>query len=135
MATITSLYTCHEELLDENDNQIGYYEENLPHSKEIAEAFITQWNESADEFMLKLINEQAGKDRIKSCYARQFKKNSNKTIIAIDIVAKNGMQLREPTKSNIFDFINSQMSDGWGEGFFGYINIMTDAKGQKYCVQ
>ena len=135
MATITSLYTCHEELLDENDNQIGYYEENLPHSKEIAEAFITQWNESADKFILKLINEEAGKNRIKSCYAKQFKKNGNKTIIAIEIVAKEGQQLREPTKSNIFDFIDSQMSDGWGEGFFGYINIMRGKDGRKFCIQ
>lgn len=31
--------------------------------------------------------------------------------------------------------IDAQFSDGWGEGFFGYINIMTAPDGTKFIVE
>ncbi len=118
MAKLISLYTCHEAILDKKGNEVAYHETNLPHADEVAEAFLKEWNEDAD-WMVGIMNEQVGKDRIASCRARRYKKDEPKVTIAVEIVAKEGKQFRGTMKEDIFEFMGSQYCDGWGEGFFG----------------
>ena len=121
MAKLTSLYTLRECIVDEDGNDIAYYEEDLPHGNEIVERFINKWNKDADDFMLDIMNEQVGKDRIQSCYARRYNKKSPRVTVAVEIIAKEGKQFRGSMKADIFDFMESQYTDGWGEGFFNKI--------------
>ena len=134
MSKIVSLYTCHENQIDEKGNTVAYYQANLPHGKEIAEAFIGEWNKDAER-MVEIMNEQVAKGRVESCKARQYDKNGDKTTIAIEIVAKPGKQLRRRMREDIFDFMDSQFCDGWGEGFFGSINPITAKDGTVFCIE
>ena len=70
MSKIVSLYTCHENQIDEKGNTVAYYQANLPHGKEIAEAFIGEWNKDAER-MVEIMNEQVAKGRVESCKARR----------------------------------------------------------------
>ncbi len=132
MAKLISLYTCHENQIDEQGNTIAYYESNLPHGKEIAEAFIGEWNKA--DWMAGIMNEQVAKGRVESCKARRYE-NGDRTTIAIEIVAKPGKQLRREIREDIFDFMGSQFCDGWGEGFFGPINPITAKDGTVFCIE
>jgi len=134
MAKLTSLYTCHEIVVDKNDDFVKAYETNLPHADFIVKEFIDRWNKDADAFLLKYLNEQVAKDKIESCYAKKFRTTNGECTIAVEIVAKPGVALRSEMKQEIFDWIGSQYSDGWGEGFFGMINIMTAPDGTRLYV-
>lgn len=133
MSKLSIVYTLNEVIIDDNNNYIKEYDKNLPHADEIAEVFINEWNKDADEFMLNIINEQVANNFIESCKARRYKKHGAETKVIIEIVTKKGKQFREKFRDNIYDFIESQLIDGWGEGFF---NIYRTAKdGTKYYIE
>lgn len=123
MSKILSLYNCHEIQVDKNNEFVKEYKINLPHADLIANEFIKNWNDQAD-FMCKLMNEQVAKDRIQSCKARRYKKNEPECIVAIEIKTKPGKSFRGGLKYEIWDWMATQFCDGWGEGFFGPINIL-----------
>ena len=133
MAKLSIIYTLHEIIVDNNGDYIKEYDKNLPHSNEVAEAFINQWNKDADEFMLEIINEQVANNSIESCKARRYKKHEAETKVIIEIVAKKGKQFREKFRNNIYDFMESQFIDGWGEGFFNKYRTAKD--GTKYYIE
>ena len=124
MSKILSLYTCHEVQVDDQGDFIKEYETNLPHADIIANEFISDWNKQAD-FMRDLMNKQVAKDRIASCKARRYKAKSPECTIAIEIVTKPGCTFHA-IRDNIYDFISAQFADGWGEGFFGPVNVLSD---------
>lgn len=133
MAKLSIIYTLREIIVDNNGDYIKEYDKNLPHSNEIAEAFINQWNKDADEFLLEIINEQVANNSIESCKARRYKKHGAETKVIIEIVAKKGKQFREKFRNNIYDFMESQFIDGWGEGFFNKYRTAKD--GTKYYIE
>lgn len=133
MSKLSIIYTLREIILDDNNDYIKEYDKNLPHSNEVAEAFINQWNKDADEFMLEIINKQVANNSIESCKARRYKKYDKETKVIIEIVAKQGKQFREKLRNNIYDFIESQFIDGWGEGFFNKYRTAKD--GTKYYIE
>ena len=135
MAKLLSIYTIHERVVDKDGNDLAYYDENLPHGDVLADAFVKDWNKAADEYMLDLINKEVGKDRIASIYARRYQKNGAETKVAVEVVAKPGKQFRWPIKDNVFDFLSAQYCDGWGEGFFGLVNVMTAPDGAQICAE
>lgn len=132
MSALKSIYALHEVVTDENGEYIREYDKDLPHSDEIAEIFIREWNGFAGE-MLKIMNDQAGRDRIESCLARRYKKNGRETQVVVEIKAKKGQQFRSGVREDIFDFMSSQFSDGWGEGFFKRQRIAKD--GTRYYIE
>ena len=134
MSKLLSLYTCHERIIDKNGNEISYHETNLPHAKEIEDAFINSWNDQAD-FMCDLMNKDAADNRVESCKARHYKGKPEETTIAVEIISKPGKQFRQTIKENIFDFMSAQFSDGWGEGFFGPVNKITAKNGTVFCIE
>ena len=133
MSKLSIVYTLNEIILDDNNNYVKEYNKNLPHADEIAEVFINQWNKDADDFMLEIINEQVANNSIESCKARRYKKHDKETKVIIEIVAKQGKQFREKLRNNIYDFMESQFTDGWGEGFFNKYRIAKD--GTKYYIE
>lgn len=134
MAEIISLYTCHEVIVDNNDNILEYHETNLPHGDFIAEEFCKKWNEDADKFLLEFMNKELD-NRIESCIAKPRKTNDGTTTVAVHIKAKPGKQLTTKIKNTAWDYMSAQYSDGWGEGFFGMINIMTAPDGTRLYVE
>lgn len=133
MEKLSITYTLHEIIVDNNGDYIKEYDKNLPHADEIAEVFINEWNKNADEFMLEIINEQVANNSIESCKARRYKKHGAETQIVIEIVAKKSKQFREKFRNNIYDFMESQFIDGWGEGFFNKYRTAKD--GIKYYIE
>lgn len=133
MSKLSYICVLNEIILDENNDFVKEYNTNLPHADEIAEAFINEWNKDADEFMLDIINEQVGNNFIESCKARRYKKYGKETKVIIEIINKKGKQFREKIRNNIFDFLESQLIDGWGEGFFNHYRIAKD--GTKYYIE
>ena len=133
MAKFTSLYECREVILDDNGDYVEEYEENLPHGDFIVNWFCNAWNKDADKFILDILNRDIG-DCIETCYMRKYK-DDTKTILAIDFVMKKGKRLTQKVKNEIIDWIDGQYSDGWGEGMFGYANVMTAPDGTKFIVE
>ena len=132
MAKYSILYTCHEIQIDNNDNFIKEYKTNLPHGKQIADTFCNQWNKDAKDFMLDLINKDCF-DRFESCKMKALK-NKTDTTLAIECIAKPGKQITQKVKDALNDFMSAQFSDGWGEGMFGLINVMTAPDGTRFYV-
>ncbi len=133
MAKLSIIYTLNEVIVDNNGDYIKEYDKNLPHSNEVTEAFINQWNKDADEFMLNIINEQVANNFIESCKARRYKKHGAETKVIIEIVAKQGKQFKEKLGNNIYDLMESQFMDGWGEEFFNIYRTTKD--GTKYYIE
>lgn len=134
MAVIKSLYTLHEIVVDNNDEFVKEYEVDLPHGDFIVEEMCKAWNADADKFILEFMNNECD-NRIESCYMKPFKNNNGESTVAVHIKAKEGKQLTGKIKSAVWDFMDGQYSDGWGEGFFGLINVMTAPDGTRFYVE
>ena len=79
MAALKSIYALHEVVTDENGDYIREYDKDLPHSDEIAEIFIREWNGFAGE-MLKI------KRRSWSRSKRRKGSNSGATYVKISSI-------------------------------------------------
>ena len=134
MAKYSILYTCHEVQLDDDGCVTKEYKKNLPHSKQIVKELCDQWNKDAKAFMLDLVNKECF-DRCASCNMKQLRTTDGTTTVAIEFVAKPGKQLTTKVKDAIGDFMDTQFSDGWGEGMFGHANIMTASDGTRFCIE
>lgn len=124
MSIMCITYVFHEMQLDDSGNEIAYFEHDLPHAKEIGEAAVKSWNEAHMEQYFDGI--LAGK--IESCLMRFGELNSRdgkKAGGMLTIKGKAGVRFTEKIRNAISDQIDAQMSDGWGETFFGFANIMT----------
>ena len=112
--------------LDENGNVICDYETNLPHHDLIIKKICKSWN---DMHMEQYYDGQL-KDKINSAVMSAYRDqtHSGQCSVKITFTLKKGCRLTESCRDAIIDQTNAQFSDGWGEGFFGYSNIMTDGK-------
>ena len=132
MSKFIYLFDCHESVLDSNDAITKTYEENLPHSAEIIKYLCESWNDQHD-FMLGLLNKECN-DIFASCKMRYYRSGDNRTVLAIDLVAKPKKYLRHTITQVACDFLDGQMSDGWGETVFGFSNIMT-VRNTKFIIE
>jgi ribosomal protein S24E len=133
MSKIISIYTCNEIIVDNDDNFISEHDRNLPHADFIVKEMCEQWNKDADDFMLDIMNKEFG-NRIQSCYMKPYIDEKDKTSVAVHIVGKPGVRFTVPFKNKIWNFMSAQYSDGWGEGFFGPVNIMIAPDGTRLYV-
>ena len=123
-------YTCHEIILDDNGNFIKEYEENLPHHNQIEKEMCDSFNNTHIERFFDGIL----KDKIKSAIMT-FKKIDNKSVGIMTIEGIPNFRFTQKVRDEIYEQIGGQLSDGWGEGFFGYINVMTAPDGTKFIVE
>lgn len=126
MSKFEYIYNLMETELDENNNVIGDYETNLPHHTLIIKEICKSWN---DMHMEKYYDGRL-KDKIHSAVMSAYhdRTHSGMCSVKITFVLKKGYRLTEPCRDAIIYQTNAQFIDGWGEGFFGYGNIMTDGK-------
>ena len=124
------LYTCHELVLDKQGNCLKEYETNLPHHDMIAKEMADSWNST------NIVRCFDGilKDKIASAKMK-VKKIKDDTVAVITVIGKPNIRFSQTITNEIYDQIDAQFSDGWGEGFFGYINIMTADDGTIFCVE
>ena len=130
MARYRVLFDVREVQVDEDGNFVKEYKVLLPHEKEICKNLCESWN-GLHETLLSVVNEDCF-DRIESCRMKKAKPVNGITMLAIDFVAKKGQFITQKIKDAINDFVSAQMSDGWGEGDLGPINIMTGSDGTRF---
>jgi len=113
-----------ETKLDENDDFVEDYEINLPHHDMIAKAAEKSWNDTHMEQYYDGILE----DKVESAIMKCRKSKTGVSEAVINIKLKDGIRLTERYRNAIVQQTEAQLSDGWGESFFGYCNVMTDGK-------
>ena len=129
MSQYVCLYTLHERWVDADGDEIDYFERNLPHGDFMIEKMSNAWNDFAPE-MLKIMNHDLH-DKIDSTHAVKYHGNPEDSTIKFVVKLKPGVRLSGRFRSEIDDFMDSQFSDGWGEGFFGI--PMTAPDGKRIC--
>ena len=124
MAIFKFITTFVETQLDENDNFVEDYEINLPHHSMIANAAEKSWNDMHMEQYYDGILE----NKIESAIMKCRKSKTGVSEAVINVKMKDGIRLTSKYRDAIVQQTSAQLSDGWGESFFGYCNIMTDGK-------
>lgn len=130
MATFKFITTFTEIALDKNGNIIADYETNLPHHDMITRAAEKSWNDMhMEQYYDGILT-----DKIESAVMKCRKSKTGETEAVINIKAKPGVRLTSKYKNAIVDQTSAQLSDGWGESFFGFVNIMSDGN-ERFCVE
>lgn len=131
MSKLYSLMDLHEIIVRDDDGEEyeEAYEKDLPHHDIIAKEICDSWNEmKMEKYFYGTL-----KDKIKSAKMRCYRDKTNgKTIAKITIEGIPGFRFGSVRRAMVFDQIESQMSDGWGEGFFGC--MFTAPDGTKFFV-
>ncbi len=128
MAVFTFITTFTEVEVDKNNDFIADYETNLPHHDIIAESMEKSWNDMhMERFYDGILT-----DKIESA-TMKCRQLDGESEAVISIKMKPGARLTQKYKDAIIDQTSAQLSDGWGEGFFGLINIMTDGDRRFYA--
>lgn len=123
------LYTCHEIVLDKQGNYIDSYESKLPHHDIIAKKMADSWNSMNIEKYFDGIL----KDKIASAKMK-VRKIKDDTVAVVTVLGKPNVRFSRNMTEEIFDQIDAQFCDGWGEGFFGCVNVMKADDGTLFCV-
>lgn len=101
---------------DDGEEHEEVFEKSLPHHDIIAKEICKYWNEMKMERYF----DGALKGAIRSAKMRCYReKNSDKSIAQITIEGVPGFRFGCARRSMVFDQLDAQMVDGWGEGFFG----------------
>lgn len=124
MSRFTFVVDFAETELDENNNLVQYYEENLPHNDQIIAEACKSWN----EMHMEQYYDGCLDGKIESAAMKPYCREKGKCAVQILLELKAGYRLTEKVRNAIIDQTNAQLVDGWGESFFGYANIMTDGK-------
>ena len=125
------LYKCMETEFDKNGDIIKDHKTNLPHHDQIAKAMTESWNNAHMEQYFDGIL----KDKISAATMRVIKDSDGSTVARITVHGKPNVRFSSKITDAIYDQLDGQLSDGWGEGFFGFANIMTDDDGNEFCVE
>ena len=123
MSYLTYNYEIHEIACDKDGTYIKEYQKDLPHAKELADAMCKSWN----DMHMEQYYDSIAKDKIESAVMKPIQTNDGTCVTSIRLVAKPGVRLTEKLRNELFEQTDAQFSDGWGESFFGTINIMHDA--------
>lgn len=122
MSSLRFIYRLAETQLDENGIEVAHYTSNLPHHEMIAENLSLGWNSMHMERFFDGIL----KDKIERCVMKCIKRNGE-SIAYITITPKQGFRLSAKRRNEIFAQLEGQLTDGWGESYLDYSNILTDA--------
>lgn len=128
MSTFMFITNFHEIEIDNDLNVIDDYDFNLPHHDIIAANAEKSWNEMhMEQFYDGFLKDKVESAKMK---CRVNKDGESEGVILIKM--KKGVRLTEKCRNAIVEQTSAQLSDGWGESFFGPINIMTDGHTRFY---
>ena len=119
---------CYDIILEETlfkNNKITYYESDLPHGKELAKRACEDWNKQ-ERLMTKLVNECCY-NRVESCIAKPVEVEKDGAVLScmrISFVGKPHAWLSDKFRTALVEFMEGQITDGWGEGYFNGETIM-----------
>lgn len=132
MSTFNFITSFTETTLDNDECPLNYYTNNLPHHSLIIKKACESWNEMHMEQYYDGILENKVKSAVMSAFRdRTCSKNCS---VKIAITLEPGIRMTEKYRKAITEQTSAQLTDGWGEGFFGYINVMSDGK-TKFIVE
>lgn len=119
-----------EDVLDSKGLSIADYDANLPHADYISEKLCDGWN----SMHMEQYYDGILKNNIVSAVMKCAENEKGELMLNITFTLKKGIRLTDKYRNAIIDQTSAQMSDGWGESFFGYNNIMTAPDGTRFCV-
>lgn len=121
----------HEIALNADDEFLGEYTVKLPHHKYIVNAACESWNKMHMEQYYDGV--LAGKITSAVMYPYRDVSGEGKCMVKIEVVLKQGIRMNEKYRASILRQTSAQLVDGWGESFYGYVNVMT-VDGQRFMV-
>ena len=128
MATLTYEITISEVRLDSSGNAIAEYTENLPHQDDIiAAALKLDLSHLAD-----VLNARLGQHGVERVRSWASVRSNKQVVMTISVEAAPRFRWSERRRNIVFDELDTQLVDGWGEGFFGYANVMVGENGHRF---
>ncbi len=131
MSQYRTYFDIMEEQVDDNDDIIKDFKTNLPHHDFICQAMCKSWNNMHIE---QFFDGPLAK-KIKSAKMTYSRGPHGESFGHITFVGTPGFRFTQRMKEELDDQVSAQFSDGWGESFFGYINIMTAPDGTRFMVE
>ena len=131
MSIVNYRYVFEENILGNDGGVLSEHRKNLPHAVQIME----EAEKSFNDLHMERFFDGILKNNIASCALRCCISPEGELVGIIKTTAKPGYRLSEKRRNAIFNQLDGQLSDGWGECFFGYVNIMKDAFGQRFVVE
>jgi len=131
MAKFNSIHSCHELIVDGNDNITNEYARYLPHSKDIIQYLCHKWNGMHDTDLLPLINRECD-NCIDSCHMNGCELSNGETTVSIIFELKENVRLNSDLKAKI----ENLMSNMWHDWFAHITKNLkfTDADGTIYKI-
>lgn len=135
MSRVVSIYKCHEIIVDANNDFVSEHITDLPHSEFIQQEFCKQFNEAVESCLLDIINKECD-DKIQRLIAKPMtaKLSDHETAVGVHIYGKPNVRFTTKFRNKVFEFMDAQFSDGWGESFFGPINTLTAPDGTRLYI-
>lgn len=115
MSKFVVMYHFHEIQETRDGEYICEYKKDLPHAKEIVKSAVDDWNKTVKAFIPFLYTEFD--DDIAS--VRAYPSRTDTDAMCIEVRLKPKIRMSEKKRTAIEEAIDAQLSDGWGEGFFG----------------
>lgn len=135
MSKVISIYKCHEIIVDANNDFISEHFADLPHSEFIQQEFCKQFNNAVERYLLDIMNRECD-DKIQRLIAKPITITlpDHKTAVGIHIYGKSNVRFTKKFRTKVFEFMDAQFADGWGESFFGPINTLTAPDGTRLYI-
>lgn len=115
MRKFVVMYHFHEIQETKDGEYICEYKKDLPHAKEIVKCAVDDWNKMVKSFIPCLYT--GFDDDIAS--VRAYPSRTDTDAMCIEVRLKPRIRMTEKKRTAIEEAIDAQLSDGWGEGFFG----------------
>lgn len=122
----------HEEQFDKNGEFLKEYHRNIPHFTEIKdklEQSFKQVFDNQDDNPLSRYFDEPLSSLVESCKmeCNECTKGTNSGIalMVVSVVLKPGYNVSQKRSELLYDWFDSQMTDGWGEGNLG-TELFTD---------
>ena len=129
MSKLIYSYKINETVLDNDDDFVEDYETNLPHGDELLAHMCKDWNDmNMHRFYDGVLENKIASAVMYPCIKTNAN-NEKEYIGRIEFVGAPKVRFTQKIRDEIINQTDAQFSDGWGESFFGYANIMTMSDG------
>lgn len=131
MANLTYVIKVTEQELDADGEVIREHEAGLPHADLIAGAACRSWNSLGWEGLVG----GALRGNISSAPMTATLDDHGHLLLVIHVRPVRGFRWSRRRRDAVWEELDAQLVDGWGEGFFGPVNPMADGDGNRFCAE